>query len=113
MLLPALRLSLGGGGQQIKAFEQLKHCLIHAPVLTLPDPEGHCEVVCDASGFGTGVVLLQTQNHIDETGRTVAVQKPVAFHSHKLSSAERNYPVGEQELLAVVLALKQWRCYLE
>ena len=101
------------GGQQIKAFEQLKHCLIHAPVLTLPDPEGHYEVVCDASGFGTGAVLLQTQNHIDETGRTVAVQKPVAFHSHKLSSAERNYPVGEQELLAVVLALKQWRCYLE
>lgn len=43
----------------------------------------------------------------------VAVQKPVAFHSHKLSSVERNYIVGEQELLAVVLALKQWRCYLE
>jgi hypothetical protein len=37
----------------------------------------------------------------------------LAFHSAKLSSAEQNYPVGEQELLAVVSALRKWRCYLE
>ena len=27
--------------------------------------------------------------------------------------AERNYPGGEQELLAVIHALTVWRCYLE
>ena len=27
--------------------------------------------------------------------------------------AERNYLAGEQELLGVVFALVQWRCYLE
>ena len=39
--------------------------------------------------------------------------RPVAFESRVLSPAERNYPVGEQELLAVVHALQTWRCYLE
>ncbi|MGH2637868.1 MAG: RNase H-like domain-containing protein, partial [Rhabdochlamydiaceae bacterium] len=37
---------------------------------------------------------------------------PVAFYSHKMAKAERNYPVHEQELLAIILALKEWRCYL-
>ncbi len=39
--------------------------------------------------------------------------RPVAFMSKKLSAAERNYTTGEQELLAVVQALREWRCYLE
>lgn len=56
--------------------------------------------MCDAPGIGTGAVLLQG-------GR------PVAFESRKLSSAEQNYTVTEQELLAVVHALTVWRCYLE
>ena len=30
-----------------------------------------------------------------------------------MTSAEKNYPVSEQELLAVVHALRTWRCYLE
>ena len=40
-------------------------------------------------------------------------QGPIAFHSYKLIEAEQRYPVGEQELLAVITALKQWRCCLE
>ena len=30
-----------------------------------------------------------------------------------MNSAERNYPTGEQELLAVVKSLEHWRYYLE
>ena len=87
-------------GAAKQAFEDLKHALTHAPVLALPNPDLPFEVVVDASGFGCGAVLLQNQ-------------RPVAFHSVKFSSAERNYPAGEQELLAVISALRQWRCHLE
>ena len=30
-----------------------------------------------------------------------------------MTAAETRYPVCEQELLAVVMAVKEWRCYLE
>lgn len=33
--------------------------------------------------------------------------------SKKLSAAERNYPVHEQELLAVIQAIREWKCYLD
>ena len=88
------------GERQDKAFCKLQWCLTNAPVLALPDPDAPYEVVCDACGYGLGAVLLQNQ-------------KPIAYHSYKLKDAELRYPVGEQELLAVITALKQWRCYLE
>lgn len=83
-----------------KAFNNLKIALTTTPVLTIPDPKELFELVCDASGVGIGAALLQH-------GR------PVAFHSRKLTPAEMNYAVGEQELLAVIDALKVFRCYLE
>ena len=83
-----------------QAFDEIKHALIHPPVLALPDFSKPFEVVCDASVEGLGAVLLQD-------GR------PLAYESRKLSPAEYNYHTGEQELLAVVHALKTWRCYLE
>lgn len=38
---------------------------------------------------------------------------PYAFFSRCLSPAERNYDVGNRELLALVLALQEWRHWLE
>ena len=82
------------------AFNALKHALTTAPVLAIPDPSKNFELVCDASGFGLGAVLLQE-------GR------PLGFYSRKMTAAERNYVVTEQELLATVEALRVFRCYLE
>jgi hypothetical protein len=56
--------------------------------------------VTDASDLGRGAVLLQ-EGH------------PVAFESRKLNSAELNYQTTKKEMLAVVHALRVWRCYLE
>jgi hypothetical protein len=39
--------------------------------------------------------------------------QPVAFESRKLNDAELNYQTTEKEMLAVVHALRVWRCYLE
>ena len=38
---------------------------------------------------------------------------PCAFFSRKFSPAELNYDVGNRELLAVKLALEEWRHWLE
>ncbi len=38
---------------------------------------------------------------------------PCAFFSHRLSPAERNYDIGNSELLAVKLALEEWLHWLE
>src|SRR4051812_11492550 len=38
--------------------------------------------------------------------------RPIAFMSKKMTGAEMRYPVHEQELLAILHALKAWRHYL-
>ena len=86
------------------AFDALKAACTGALVLALPDPALPYEVYTDASGFALGGVLLQDQ------GRGM---QPLAFLSRKLNEAERRYPTGDRELLAIVYALTQWRCYLE
>lgn len=88
---------------QQQAFEKLKIAITQKPVLILPDPSLPYVVHTDASGFAVGATLSQDQ------GRGL---QPIAFLSKKMLDAERRYPVHEQELLAVILALKEWRHYL-
>ena len=38
--------------------------------------------------------------------------QPVAYFSHKLSPTDCNYPVTDNELLAIFLAYQQWCYYL-
>src|SRR6185369_15211898 len=38
--------------------------------------------------------------------------QPCSFMPRKMNEAERNYAVHEQELLAIVQALREWRHYL-
>lgn len=88
------------------AFKELKHRFTSAPVLIQPNPELQFIVEVDASDCGVGAVLSQ---------RSPSDQKlhPCAYFSRKLSSAERNYDIGNRELLAIKLALEEWRHWLE
>jgi hypothetical protein len=88
-----------------KAFRNIKQQLTSAPVLLPPNPNRPWRIETDASDFGIGAVLSQT----DSAGRW----HPVAFESKKLSSAERNYPAQERELLAILHALRTWRCFID
>ena len=83
-----------------RPFDGVEHDLTHAPVLKSPDLNQPFELVTDACDFGIGAVLMQDK-------------RPVAFESRKLIPAELNYTTTEKECLAVIHALKIWRCYLE
>jgi hypothetical protein len=82
------------------AFSRVKQALTSPETLAMPDFSKPFVVTTDASDLGLGAVL-------EQDGR------PVAYESRKFNAAELNYTVTEKELLAVVHALRVWRCYLE
>ena len=88
---------------QQQSFDSLKQSISSAPLLIIPDESLPYVVTTDASGFAVGATLSQDQ------GKGL---QPIAFLSHKMNEHERKYPVHEQELLAVIIALKEWRHYL-
>ncbi|KAJ9509347.1 hypothetical protein QJQ45_001810 [Haematococcus lacustris] len=83
------------GGSELEAFDGLKEALCSAPVLALPDFSKPFVVCTDASLVGTGGVLMQD-------GR------PIAYTSKKMSPAETRYATGEQELLGIIRAVREW-----
>ncbi len=87
-------------------FANLKSRFSSAPILVTPDPTRQFVVEVDASEVGVGAVLSQRTSSDDK-------MHPCAFFSHRLSPAERNYDIGNRELLAVKLALEEWRHWLE
>ena len=92
--------AISWGPDQQAAFEGIKLALTSAPILSPPDFTKPFEVVSDASIAGTGAVLMQGD-------------KVIAYTSAKFTPAEVNYTTTEQEMLGVVNALTEWRCYLE
>ena len=84
-------------------FKLIKHKIVTAPVLIMPDLSKPFQVEADISFRAIRCVLLQEKD---------GVWHPVAFESHKLNSAQQHYPTHECELYALVYALKTWRDYL-
>ena len=79
----------------------------HTDCLTIidyEDKESNIYVTTDASNHHTGAVL--------SFGKTWETARLVAYDSYQLNDAEKNYPTHEQELLAIVKALKKWRSHL-
>ncbi|KAJ0803307.1 putative nucleotidyltransferase, Ribonuclease H [Helianthus annuus] len=81
------------------AFNQLKSALSSAPVLALPDFSKQFVIETDASAYGLGAVLMQDKH-------------PISFISKALSPKQQVLSVYEKELLAILMAVKQWHYYL-
>lgn len=88
---------------QEEAFSTLKNMLTSQPILQYPDFSKEFLLTTDASTEALGAVLSQ-----GELGK----DKPIAYASRTLNNAERNYSTTQQELLAIVWAVKQFRPYL-
>ncbi|KAI2645965.1 Transposon Tf2-6 polyprotein [Labeo rohita] len=90
-----------------KALQSLiKSRFVFALILVAPDSTRQFVVEVDASEVGIGAVLSQRASSEDK-------MHSCTFFSHRMSAAERNYDIGNRELLAVKLALEEWRHWLE
>ena len=87
-----------------RAFEKAKSLLASAGTLSHYDPSSPLVLTCDASAHGIGAVLA----HVQPDG----VERPVAFASRTLNSAERNYSQVEKEALACVFGVTKFHMYL-
>ena len=90
---------------QQNAFDFLKQQLIMAPILTYPDFDQPFVLYTDAFGTGIGAVLLQ----IGEDKK----EHVVAYASRSMNQTEINYPITDQECLAVVWGIRHFQHYLE
>src|SRR5215467_6287870 len=87
------------------SFKILKEKFETQPVLAMPDPLKPFEIECDASMNAAGAVLYQN----DKNG----TRHPIAYFSKGFTPAERNYHCSEQEFFAIILALREWRHYIQ
>jgi hypothetical protein len=82
-----------------KAFDETKAMLAKNVLIQYPDHNKPFHVYCDASDRQLGASIFQNN-------------KPVAYYSRKLNAAQRNYTVGEKEILSIVETLKEYHTML-
>lgn len=84
------------------SFDTLRSALLSPPVLQYPNfaKDNVFSLRTDASGLAIGAVLSNADD------------RPVAYASRTLNAAERNYPVIEKELLAIVWSINYFRPYV-
>ena len=87
-----------------QATEKLKTAITTSPVLKFPDFSKEFILTTDASSTAIGAVLSQ----ISDDGK----EHPVSFYSKMLSKGEAKWSACEQELFAILCAIKHYRMYL-
>lgn len=105
LTVPLLRLLKKGqcwkwGQIEIEAFEGIKSAFLAVTMLKHPNVAYPFYIQTDASSFGLGAILYQT----DDSGN----RNVIAYASRTLKPNELPYTVTEKELLAIVYALRQW-----
>ena len=85
-------------------FQCSKDALARATYLAHPSAKAETCINTDASDTAVGAVLLQRLN---------GVWSPISFFSRKLHAAETKYSTFDKELLAMYLAVKKFRYFIE
>ncbi len=98
--------SLSWNPEALSSFQKLKEAFCTAHILKHPDPQLPFIVKVDAPTTGVGAVLSQYHG---EPPRL----HPCTYYSRKLTPAEKNYDIRNQELLAIKLALEEWGHWLK
>ncbi len=88
------------GKEEQNAFDKLKALVTADPVLAHTNLKDQFELEVDTSGYTVGAVLLQRK----EDGK----KHPIGYYSATLNEVQRNYNIYDLELLAIIMALKNW-----
>ena len=86
------------------AFTAIKEALAKATLLAHPKPHAPSRIMTDASDCAVGAVLKQ---QMEESWQSIA------FFSKKWQPAETRYSTFDRELLAIYLAIKHFRPFIE
>ena len=78
--------------------------MISDEVLTHYDVNLPVKLACDASPYGIGAILSNTMRD--------GLERPIAYASRSLTSAERHYAQIDKEALALVWGVKKFHSYL-
>ena len=86
-----------------ESFNSIKLKLTSPPILALPTCQGEFKLATDASNTAVGAVLTEV---VDGNERVIS------YASKVLSKSERRWPTYDQELWAIVWAVRHFRQYL-
>ena len=86
------------------AFEDIKKAVLSSGLLYYPLPDAKMELWTDASDIAAGAVLVQW---VDNTYR------PISFWSKSFNKPQRKYSTFDRELLALSMACRHFKEYLE
>lgn len=87
-----------------EAFQKVKEALANVAMLAHPETNATYCLVTDASTHSVGAVLEQ---------KVQGAWQPLGFFSKKLNPTQVKYSTFDRELLAMYLAVKQFRYFLE
>ena len=90
--------------QAATAFTDIKQALASATLLFHPKQDATTSIMTDASDHAVGAVLQQYVNQ---------QWCPIAYFSKKLKHSETKYSTYDRELLAIYLAIKHFRHFIE
>lgn len=86
------------------AFRRVKTLLAEATMLNHPIPDSPTCIMTDASDVAVGAVLQQFNN---------GNWKPISYFSRTLTLTESRYSTFDREMLAIYLAIKHFRYFIE
>ena len=95
------------GHQQQQAFDELRTRFLSAPILTQFDRT--LEIIMEPDANNQAIAGILSQYHIVNGAKQL---HPVEYHGRTLSAAQRNWPMHDKELLAIVDSFRKWRDWL-
>ena len=95
------------GHTQQQAFNELQARFLSAPILTQFD--GTIETIMETDASNQAIAGILSQYHVVNRCKQL---HPVEYHAKTLSCTQRNWPIHDIELFAIVDCFRKWRDWL-